>query len=114
MRLHRFAVFVFREIGPALFARHRDEFSGSATNTNRENLHAVFRDGFRGGSGLAAEIFAVRDENENFIRRRARLENRFGFVNGGGDISPAARNHIYIERVERFAKRIVIERDWAL
>src|SRR5262245_61949639 len=114
MRLHRFAVFVFREMGLAVFARHWDDFAGCATNTNHENLHTVFRGGFRGSSCLAAEIFAVRDENENFIRRRARLENRFGFVNGGGDIGPAARNHIYIEHVERFAKRVVIECDWTL
>src|SRR5262249_17876268 len=85
-----------------------------ATDTNRENLHAIFRRGLRGSDCFAAKIFAVGDENENFVRRRTRLENHFGFVNGRGDISSAARDDIDIERVERFAKRVVVQCDWTL
>src|SRR5262245_23608653 len=114
MRLNRLAVFVFREIDSAILARHRHEFAGRATDTHRENLHAIFRSRLRSSDCLTAEIFAVGDENKNFVRRRARLENRFCFVNGRGDISSAARDDIDIECVERFAKRVVIERDWTL
>ena len=104
MRLHGSAVFVFREIGSAVLAWHRNEFAGRATDTDCENLHAIFRSRLRRADGFAAKIFAVGDENENFVRRSARLENCFCFVNGRGDICPAFRNDIDIKRVKRFAK----------
>ena len=98
----------------AVFTRYRDEFAGRAADTDCENLHAIFRSRLRSSDCFAAKIFAIGYENENLVRRCARLENRFGFVNGGGDISPAARNDIHIERVERFPERVVIECDWTL
>src|SRR5262245_31440394 len=114
MRLNRLAVFVFREIGSAILARHRNEFAGRATDTHRENLHAIFRSRLRSSDCFAAKILPIGYENENFVRCGARLENRFCFVNGRGDISSAARDDIDIECVERFAKRVVVERDWTL
>src|SRR5262245_47979606 len=114
MRLHRPAVLVFGEVGSTVLAWHRNEFAGRATDTNRNNLHAIFRGGLRGGDCLAAEIFAVRDENENLVGCGARFEDHFSLVNGRGDISPAARDNIDIQRVKRFAERVVVQRDWTL
>ena len=43
VRLHELAVFVFHELGSAVFTRHRDEFASGAADTDGENLHAVRR-----------------------------------------------------------------------
>jgi hypothetical protein len=90
------------------------EFAGRATDTDCENLHAVLRGRLRRAYGFAPEIFAVGDQNENFVGSGARLEDCFGFVNGSGDICAAFRNHIHIKRIKRLAKGVVIERDRTL
>src|SRR5262249_12375075 len=61
-----------------------------------------------------AKIFAVGDKDENFVGRSARFKDGFCFVKGRSDVCAAARNNIYVKRVERFAERVVIERDRTL
>jgi hypothetical protein len=65
---------------------------------------------FRCAHRVAAQLFAIGENDERAIARRGFAEGTGGKRDGVGDVGPAFRNDFGVELVDRIDRRIVVDR----
>ena len=101
---------VLHKRGPAIFARDWNQRTTRCSDSNGENPHARFRRRFRCDDRVAAQVFAVGENNERTITSRCfaidarRERDRFG------NISAAFGNGLGVEIADRIDCRAVVNR----
>ena len=99
---------------PPVLVHDRDQFAVRAADADGENLQAVLRRRARRVQRAAFEVFAVGEQHEDALVVAVAFQRGFGFVDGRGDVRAAARNDLRVQRVERLAEGVVVERERAL
>ena len=91
-RLHELAGVILHEVRAAVRSGHGNEFARRRADTNSENFQAVFRRGLRRRHRVAAKVFAVGDEDENFFLAGPGIENRLRLADRAANVRASARN----------------------
>ena len=114
LRFHDLPRAVFDEGGPAPFTIDRNERAFRGADTDCENPHAGVRRRLRALQRIAAQLLAIRKNDYGPIADSALAKCAHGQSDRIRDIRAAFRNCIGVEIVDRFDRRVVVDRKRSL
>ena len=99
LRFHNLSGGIFHECSSAVIAVNWNERALWRADANRENLYACIRRGFRGLRCIAAEFFAIGENDQRAISGGAFSKRVNRQVNRFRNIRSAFRNRLRVEIV---------------
>ena len=111
LRFHHLTLHIFDESRAACLARDRNERTFRCAYADRENMHAVVDRGFCSFHRVAAQFFAIGENNERAIAGCAFAEGVIGERDRCGNVGAAFRDRFGVQGVDRFDRGFVINRE---
>jgi hypothetical protein len=98
----------------ALIQRQGDQIAFRSTDTDGVDLQAILLCRvFSRSQSVSLKILAIRYQYQDSVASRMAAKRRPRRQDGARDVSPASRNGVNIDCIQRLVKRAIVERQWA-
>src|SRR5262245_51017710 len=114
LRFHDLSLGVFYERSPAAFSLDGNKRASRRPNPDGEDAHSGVRGFFRCPHRIAAQFFAIGENDQGAITDCRFAKGPGGQSNCGRDVSAAFGNDLRIELVDGIDGGIVVDREWSL